>query len=156
MESLANPLRARIEWCQVQRIGSCTREEHEGWVAEVAGLRDAFLGTDRTDLARMCFPAHVNRYQLGLRDGQAIMRSFVISSVVPEQDGGAELRPAHTYTYVSEQPSLTSPSAAGEESTELLRLLPDTPANSKDECSTNMAVPRDSETAGEVAGRLCH
>lgn len=154
MESLPNPLRARIEWCQVRRIGSCTREEHEGWVAEVAGLRDAFLGTDRTDLARVCFPAHANRYQLGLRDGQALMRSFVTSSVVSEQDGGAERRPAHTY--VSEQPSLTSPSAAGEESTELLRLLPDTPANPKDECSTNVAVPRDSETAGEVAGRLSH
>jgi len=62
-------LNARLDWCHRLRALSRTREEKEGWLAEEEGLRDAFRGRDRSDLIRVCFPAHVERYRLGFDDG---------------------------------------------------------------------------------------
>ena len=144
MDSLPGPLNERIEWCQRERLRARTWDEHEGWVAEITGLCDAFRGSDRTTLARVCYPSHVDRYQLGFRDGQAIMRGFPTSPVVYEQNREADLSlsPAD----LSEQPTCTSPSDVREEFPKLCQLLSDAPANQKDECSTNMPVPQDADT----------
>ena len=61
---------SRIEWCWLQRKGAVTRDEEEGWYAEEAGLIDALLGRDRTEITHPCL---LSRYQLGLRDGQALL-----------------------------------------------------------------------------------
>jgi len=71
---MGHSFRTRIEWCERLRKMAVTREEEEGWQAEEAGLLDAFLGIDRTELTTNCHPHRLNRYQLGLRDGRTVMR----------------------------------------------------------------------------------
>lgn len=66
-------LNARIEWCQRLRALTGMREAKEGWLAEEEGLHDALLGRDRTDLIRLCYPSHVERYRLGFDEGHAIL-----------------------------------------------------------------------------------
>ena len=73
-ETMGHSFRTRIEWCERLRKMAVTREEEEGWQAEEAGLLDAFLGIDRTELTTNCHPHRLNRYQLGLRDGRTVMR----------------------------------------------------------------------------------
>jgi len=73
-ETMGHSFRTRIEWCERLRKMAVTREEEEGWRAEEAGLLDAFLGIDRTELTTNCHPHRLNRYQLGLRDGRTVMR----------------------------------------------------------------------------------
>lgn len=74
MENSPNEILSRIEWCRLRRKWAVTREEEEGWQAEEAGLTDALLGRDRTEIRRNCHPSLLERYQLGLQDGQALMR----------------------------------------------------------------------------------
>lgn len=71
MDHPRNDILSRIEWCWLQRKGAVTRDEEEGWYAEEAGLIDALLGRDRTAFTP---PSLLERYKLGLHDGQALMR----------------------------------------------------------------------------------
>lgn len=66
-------LNVRLDWCKRERIQAGLREEKEGWMAEEEGLHDAILGRERVDLIRLCYPAHVERYRLGFRDGQGLL-----------------------------------------------------------------------------------
>jgi len=66
-----NEILARIEWFRLQRKGVVTRDEEEGWYAEEAGLIDALLGRDRTAFTH---PSLLQRYKIGLQDGQALLR----------------------------------------------------------------------------------
>lgn len=70
MQHSPNEILSRIEWCRLQRRGAVTRDEEEGWYAEEAGLIDALLGRDRTAITH---PSLLERYKLGLEDGQALM-----------------------------------------------------------------------------------
>ncbi len=67
----ANDILSRIEWCRLQRKGAVTRDEEEGWYAEEAGLIDALLGRDQAGITH---PSLLERYKLGLQDGQALIR----------------------------------------------------------------------------------
>lgn len=80
--SNANDILSRIEWCRLERKGAVTRDEEEGWQAEEAGLIDALLGRDRTESRRNSHPSLLQRYQLGLQDGQALIRLFQCSNRV--------------------------------------------------------------------------
>ena len=74
MEQSTYEILSRIEWCRLQRKGAVTRDEEEGWQAEEAGLIDALLGRDRTAIKRTSHPSSLERYKLGLQDGQVLMR----------------------------------------------------------------------------------
>ncbi len=68
-------INSRIEWCRLQQLlPSCTREEHEGWRAEEAGLLDALFGRDRAVFVREEHGSQLTRYQRGFEDGQALLR----------------------------------------------------------------------------------
>ena len=73
MDLKLHQLNRRLNWCHQLRIRTGTRDEKEGWLAEEKGLRDALLGRDRTDLIRVCYPLQMERYRLGLDDGQALV-----------------------------------------------------------------------------------
>lgn len=79
-----NTILSRMERCRLQRKGSVTRDEEEGWYAEEAGLVDALLGRDRTATTH---PSLLERYRLGLEDGQALLR---FASALPLQLGGVK------------------------------------------------------------------
>jgi hypothetical protein len=81
MELRQGLLYVRLDRCLRERTRTDQRDEKDGWLAEEEGLRDSLLGRPRTELIRLCYPSHVERYQLGFHDGQAIM------SMV-EQHGG--------------------------------------------------------------------
>ena len=71
---ISTSLIARIEWCQRQGTQARTQAELEGWRAEEEGLRDALLNRDRMYQYR-CSPAGVlERYAMGLEDGQVLIR----------------------------------------------------------------------------------
>jgi len=74
MEQSTNEILSRIEWCRLQRKGAVTRDEEEGWQAEEAGLIDALLGRDRTEMRKTSHPSLLERYRLGLQDGRVLMR----------------------------------------------------------------------------------
>ena len=74
MEHSTNEILSRIEWCRLQRKGAVMQHEEEGWQAEEAGLIDALLGRDRTESRRNSHLSSLERYELGLQDGQALMR----------------------------------------------------------------------------------
>jgi len=108
MEIFPSQLKARLDWCQQQRQRVVTCQEQEGWWAEEAGLLDAFLGRDQTDLAPVWYPSQFERYQLGLHEGQAIMRFFLCRSGGHEHYGGAGPSSSHDRpgrTAVSTSPS---------------------------------------------------
>jgi len=63
----------RIEWCWFQRQSAVTRDEEEGWLAEAVGLIDALFGFDRSESWRNSHPSLVERYELGLADGETLM-----------------------------------------------------------------------------------
>jgi hypothetical protein len=71
MEQSINAILSRLGWCRLQRKGAITRDEEEGWYAEEAGLTDALLRKDRTATTH---PSLLERYRLGLEDGQALLR----------------------------------------------------------------------------------
>ena len=73
MDLKLHQLNRRLNWCHQLRIRTGIRDEKEGWLAEEKGLRDALLGKDRTDLIRVCYPLQMERYRLGLDDGQALV-----------------------------------------------------------------------------------
>ena len=75
MELKLDLLNERLDWCKRERMQVGLREEKEGWLAEEEGLQDAVLGRERVDLIRLCYPAHVERYRLGFRDGQWLLAS---------------------------------------------------------------------------------
>lgn len=66
-------LKARLHWCQKNRSQAGALDEKEGWLAEEEGLHDAFVGRERVELIRLCYPAQIERYRLGFHDGQALL-----------------------------------------------------------------------------------
>ncbi len=74
----------RIEWCRVKRQQAPTPEEEEGWLAEAVGLIDALLGLDRTESWNNSHPTLVERYELGLADGQTLMNLLQSSNRAAE------------------------------------------------------------------------
>ena len=69
-----NAILSRIECCRIQRKAAVTWDEEGAWKAEEAGLIDAFLGRDRPETGETYEPGMLARYELGLRDGQALLR----------------------------------------------------------------------------------
>jgi hypothetical protein len=75
MASIKNPVVFRIEWCRRQRTKAHPGPEHDGWRAEEEGLRDALLNRDHMWEYRHASPEMLERYVLGLQDGQALIRA---------------------------------------------------------------------------------
>ena len=70
-----NQILLRIVWCRLLRREALTPDEKEGWLAEEVGLLDAFRGRDRTvKFRRVHRPSRFKRYELGLCDGQVLIR----------------------------------------------------------------------------------
>jgi hypothetical protein len=65
---------ARIEWCRWQRMQTYNQDESERWRAEEEGLLDAIHYRDHTDQYRYSPPSVLERYAMGLKDGQALTR----------------------------------------------------------------------------------
>jgi Response regulator receiver domain len=64
----------RIVWCRRLRRQAPTQSEEEGWRAEEQGLRDALRTRDHSNHYRSRLPSVFERYLLGFRDAQALMR----------------------------------------------------------------------------------
>lgn len=75
MALATDPVLFRIEWCRRQRTKAHTGPEHEGWLAEEEGLRDALLNRDHTSHYRHAAPGMLERYVLGFQDGRALIRA---------------------------------------------------------------------------------
>ena len=73
MELSSTLIRSRLAWCRVQRMQAITKEEAERFLAEEEGLLDALLGRDRTEIYSRNRCSIVTSYEIGLRDGQALM-----------------------------------------------------------------------------------
>ena len=71
----------RIEWCQQNRMKARTEAESEGWCAEEEGLRDALLQKDGIDKYQYSSTSLRNRYELGLQDGQILLRLAFLEGV---------------------------------------------------------------------------
>lgn len=65
---------SRIEWCRQQRSQARTEAELEAWRAEEEGLRDALLNSDHTTDYRYSPRDVCERYTMGFKDGQALIR----------------------------------------------------------------------------------
>jgi hypothetical protein len=85
-------IRLRIEWCRGMRRRAGTQDQQAGWRAEEAGLLDAFLGINRMEISRSCHPFRLPRYQLGLEDGQTLMRLCAEAVRVTERPTAARDR----------------------------------------------------------------
>jgi hypothetical protein len=72
--SSPNPVIFRMEWCLRQKT-KAHPAEHDGWHAEEEGLRDALLNRDHLNDYRHAPPEVLERYVLGLQDGQALIRA---------------------------------------------------------------------------------
>lgn len=70
-----------MEWCQQNRMKARTEAESEGWSAEEEGLRDALLHKDGIAKYQYSSPSLRHRYQLGLEDGQTLLRLAVLEGV---------------------------------------------------------------------------
>jgi hypothetical protein len=83
---------SRIEWCQRQSTEACTPLEIAGWRAEAEGLRDALLDSDHTPQYQEGSPSVFERYALGLKDGQAVLRTAAVHQHVafPVHQAGTE------------------------------------------------------------------
>ena len=66
------PIMTRIEWCRQNKMKARTEAEFEGWDAEEEGLRDALLRRDC--IYKYQHSSLRSRYELGLEDGQALLR----------------------------------------------------------------------------------
>lgn len=74
MEPIHDPINARIAWCRRQREQARTESEAEEWCAEEDGLRDALLNRNQADAYRVSTTEVFRRYELGLRDGKALLQ----------------------------------------------------------------------------------
>lgn len=72
-EPVRDLINARIAWCRRQREQACTESEAEEWRAEEDGLRDALLNMNQADAYRFSTTEIFRRYELGLRDGRALL-----------------------------------------------------------------------------------
>jgi hypothetical protein len=108
MKYESNHIISRIEWCRLQQqLHSVTRDERAGWRAEEAGLVDALGSRERTAFMRGEHRSQFTRYQLGLENGQALLR---LSTSTPcgmtRMEGW---RPAPLTTQVNSRPSQAPP-----------------------------------------------
>ena len=96
MQYEPTPIISRIHWCRLQEQNSLTQDERAGWQAEEAGLVDALGSRDRIAFMRKQHPSFFPRYQIGIKDGQALLR---LSTVTPMRhdthDPYREGQPAH-------------------------------------------------------------
>ena len=79
MAYAVEPIASRIAWCQLQKSQARASLDLEGWQAEEDGLRDALLNTDHTNQYRYCPPVVLERYLMGLHDGQALIRAAAVN-----------------------------------------------------------------------------
>jgi hypothetical protein len=89
--ALLRHIQACIALCRLLRAAALTQEERAPWQAEERGLVDAFLGLDRTAIQRDRHPHHLSRYQLGLQDGQTIIKVFESDSTQHRDHGNVQL-----------------------------------------------------------------
>jgi len=75
MKYPSNPIQFRIAWCQRQRAKAGTATEAEGWYAEEEGLKDALLHRNHMNHYQLAPPEVLERYMMGLQDGDALMRA---------------------------------------------------------------------------------
>ena len=71
----AKSIASRIEWCRRQSTQACAQLELEGWQAEEEGLRDALFNRDHTYQYLQRPAAMFARYEMGLQDGHAVLRT---------------------------------------------------------------------------------
>ncbi len=71
----------RMEWCQQNKTKAGTEAEFEGWDAEEEGLKDALLRRDGSDKYQYSSMTLRHRYQLGLEDGQTLLRVALMRGV---------------------------------------------------------------------------
>jgi hypothetical protein len=71
----------RMEWCQQNKIKARTEAEVDEWCAEEEGLRDALLHRDCVSKYQYCSESLRTRYQLGLEDGQTLLRVALIEAL---------------------------------------------------------------------------
>ena len=87
---------SRIHWCRLQEQKAITPDERAGWRAEEAGLVDALGSRDRIAFMRKQHPSFFSRYQIGIKDGQALLRLSTVTSMRHDtHDTYREAQPAH-------------------------------------------------------------
>lgn len=79
MAYATNAVYARIQWCRTQQLRAKTPLEIQVWRAEEEGLRDAILKIDHTDNYRQQPSAVLERYMMGLQDGEVLIRFQSVS-----------------------------------------------------------------------------
>ena len=84
MESAHNRINARIAWCRRQREQTRTESEADGWRAEEHGLRDALLNGNQADAYWLSTAEVFRRYELGLRDGKALLQVVWVEPIAPD------------------------------------------------------------------------
>ena len=84
------PIITRMEWCQLNRRKARTEAESEGWAAEEEGLRDALLHRDGIDKYRYSSTRLRDRYQLGLEDGQTLLRVALLEAIWQAQSNALD------------------------------------------------------------------
>jgi len=101
---------SRIQWCRLQqRLPSVTQDERVGWRLEEAGLSDALGNRERTAFMRKEYRSQFPRYQLGLEDGNALLRmSLVFASGMTHLEGLGSAR-STTQARVDRPPSHAPP-----------------------------------------------
>jgi len=106
---------SRIQWCRLQqRLPSVTQDERVGWRLEEAGLSDALGNRERTAFMRKEYRSQFPRYQLGLEDGNALLRmSLVFASGMTRMEGLGSAR-STTQARVDRRPSHAPPSVHAE------------------------------------------
>lgn len=82
MEPIQDPINARIAWCRRQREQARTESEAEEWCAEEDGLRDALLNRNQADAYRVSTIEVFRRYELGLRDGKALLQVAWVEGLI--------------------------------------------------------------------------
>jgi hypothetical protein len=78
MENKTKSIASRIEWCQQQSTQARAPREREGWQAEEEGLRDALFNRDHTTQYQQGPPDVFERYEMGLQDGHALLRTAAV------------------------------------------------------------------------------
>lgn len=82
MEPIQDPINSRIAWCRRQREQARTESEAEEWCAEEDGLRDALLNRNQADAYRVSTTEVFRRYELGLRDGKALLQVAWVEGLI--------------------------------------------------------------------------
>jgi hypothetical protein len=97
MASLPTLVETRLAVCRVQRLMATTKEAADRFLAEEEGLLDALLGRDRMETYSQMQSSIAKSYEIGLYDGQALMRLQVWSdaqhSLSHDREDGSSFHP---------------------------------------------------------------